>query len=135
MASTGGRASRGPDGRYHDVALHARSSVLLAAAAAGVAAIDAVWLALEDREGQAAEAADAAASGFAAKACVHPSHVAPIRAAFKPSPEELIWAEDVLALAAEQGSGVFIHEGRMIDEPLLRHARVIAGVRAGDGIA
>ncbi|WP_292703211.1 aldolase/citrate lyase family protein, partial [Microbacterium sp. 69-10] len=42
VASIGGTASRFPDGRYRDVARHARASVLVASAAHGKAAIDAV---------------------------------------------------------------------------------------------
>ena len=54
---------------------HARSAVLLAAGAHGKAAIDAVHLDIDDVDGLAAEATDAAASGFAATACIHPSQV------------------------------------------------------------
>jgi citrate lyase subunit beta/citryl-CoA lyase len=132
MASTGGRSSRQPDGSYNDVVLRARSEALLAAAAAGVEAIDAVWLAIEDLDGLAAEAADAATLGFDSKACIHPSHADVIRAAFEPDAGEVAWAEQVLAIAAERGGGVFTHEGKMIDGPLLGHAEAILG-RSGRG--
>ena len=48
VVSLGGRGSRDADGEYLDVARHARSSVLLAAGAAGKAAIDAVYLDIGD---------------------------------------------------------------------------------------
>ena len=63
VASLGGSSSRHPDGRYRDVATHARSHVLLAAGAHGVAAIDTVHLEIGDLEGLRAEAEDAAAIG------------------------------------------------------------------------
>jgi citrate lyase subunit beta / citryl-CoA lyase len=122
MVSLGGRTSRFADGRYRDVARHARSQVLLAAAAHGRAAVDAVHLDIADLDGLAAEARDAAASGFAATACIHPGQVATVRAAYRPSPAETDWARRVLE-AAREAPGVFAFEGRMIDEPVLSQAR------------
>jgi citrate lyase subunit beta/citryl-CoA lyase len=124
VASLGGSSSRHPDGRYRDVAAHARSTVLLAARAHGKAAIDSVFLDIPDAAGLEAEARDAAAVGFAATACIHPGQVATIRAAYAPSAEELAFARDLLA-AAEQERGVFAFRGRMVDEPVLVHARTV----------
>jgi citrate lyase subunit beta/citryl-CoA lyase len=122
IAALGGSSSRGADGRYRDVARVARARVLLAAGAAGKVAYDAVHLDLADDAGLAEEATDAAASGFAGTACIHPRQVPIVRAAFRPTREALDWAERVLA-AAEGVDGVFALDGRMIDEPLLRQAR------------
>lgn len=122
VVSLGGRSSRHPDGRYRDVARHARSQVLLAAGAHGRAAVDAVHLDIADLAGQEAEARDAAASGFAATACIHPSQVPVVRAAFAPSAAEADRARRVLAAAAG-APGVFAFEGRMVDRPVLEQAR------------
>lgn len=124
VASLGGMSSRFPDGRYRDVARTARAQVLLAAGAFGRTAIDAVHLDLDDTDGLAAEAADAAASGFGATACIHPEQVAVIRDAYRPGEATLTWARTVLD-AAQGERGVFRFEGRMIDEPVLRHARAV----------
>lgn len=124
VASLGGSSSRFPDGRYRAVARHARSAVLLAAGAHGKAGIDSVFLAIADPDGLAAEAEDAVASGFAATACIHPSQVAVIRDAYRPSPAELAYAWAILEAATTE-HGVFQYQGRMIDGPLLRHAEAI----------
>lgn len=124
VASIGGTSSRTQDGAYRAVAMHARSAILLAAGAFGKAAVDAVHLDIGDLDGCRAEAEDAAASGFAAKAAIHPSHVAAIRAAFAPSEAEAAWARRLIAESSAHG-GVFRFEGRMVDEPVLRHARAI----------
>jgi citrate lyase subunit beta/citryl-CoA lyase len=124
VVSLGGASSRMPDGTYRDVARQARSAVLLAAGAAGVDAVDAVHIDLDDLEGLAIEAQDAAASGFAATACLHPRQVAVLREAYRPTQEEVAMARDVLS-AAEGASGAFRHEGRMIDEPLIAQARAV----------
>ena len=124
VASLGGTSSRKPNGRYRDVARYARSRVLLAAGARGKAAIDAVHLDIADAKRLAIEAADAAASGFRATACIHPSQVAVIRDAYRPDAKTIAWAHAVLSAAARE-RGVFSYEGRMVDEPVLRHARAV----------
>ena len=124
VASLGGTSSRKDSGRYRDIARHARSRVLLAAGAHGKAAIDAVHLDITDAKGQQREARDAAASGFAATACIHPSQVQTVRDAYRPDAKTLAWARAVLA-AAEGERGVFAFDGRMVDEPVLRHARAV----------
>ena len=96
--------------------------MLLSAGARGKAAIDAVHLDIDDVKRLGIEAADAAASGFRATACIHPSQVAVIRAAYQPDQKTVAWARAVLAAAANE-RGVFSYQGRMVDEPVLRHAR------------
>lgn len=124
VASIGGTLSRAPNGRYRDIARYARSRVLLAAGARGRAAIDAVHLDIADTKRLTIEAADAAASGFAATACIHPAQVPIIRDAYRPDAKDVAWARGVLR-AAETERGVFSFEGRMVDEPVLRHARAL----------
>jgi len=124
VASLGGTSSRFPDGAYRDVVRMARANVLLAAGAAGIPAIDTVHLDIADLDGLRAEAEDAAASGFAATACIHPSHVPVIRAAYAPAEAQVAWARRVLDAAAENG-GVFRLDGAMVDGPVLRHAEAI----------
>ena len=128
VGAIGGRSSRHADGSYRELARFARARVLIAAAAAGKAAIDTVHLDIADLDGLAAEVEDAAASGFAATACIHPSQVALIREGYAPTAEEIAWAERVLA-AAESNPGVFRFEGRMVDSPVLVQARSVLARR------
>ncbi|MCY0904662.1 HpcH/HpaI aldolase/citrate lyase family protein [Arthrobacter sp. H14-L1] len=123
VASLGGASSRKDDGGYRAVAVHARSSVLLAAGAYGKTAIDAVYVDIPDLAGLAAEARDAVASGFGSTACIHPGQVAVIRDAYTPAAEDVASAQELLAAAAASGSGVFAYKGKMIDGPILKHAR------------
>lgn len=131
IASLGGTSSRRPDGSYRDVAREARSQVLLAAAAHGKVAIDTVHLDIADLAGLAVEAEDASASGFGATACIHPSHVEPIRRAYRPTEAQITAATDILRAAHGQ-PGVFQYHAQMVDAPLLRHAEAVlrrAGIR------
>jgi citrate lyase subunit beta/citryl-CoA lyase len=133
IASMRGRTSRFPDGRYRDVALHARSAVLLAASAHGKPAIDAVYVNIPDLDGLAAEAEDAAASGFTLKGCIHPSQVAVVRKAFQADEAQVAWARRVIAAARDAGAGdkgAIKVDGQMIDAPLIRQAEaILASVR------
>ena len=122
LASLGGTSSRKDDGGYRAVALHARSSVLLAAGAFGKEAVDAVYVNIPDLDGLAEEARDAVASGFSSKACIHPSQVAAVRAAYAPSVDEVAAARELLEAARAAGTGVFQFNGKMIDGPILKHA-------------
>ncbi|WP_354180460.1 CoA ester lyase [Arthrobacter sp. UYP6] len=124
MASLGGDSSRGPDGTYRGVAQQARATVLLAAGAFGKGAIDSIYSNIADTPGLEVEARDAVASGFAAKACIHPGQVAAVRAAYAPSEDEVSYAADVIAEAVNHG-GVFSFRGEMIDGPLLKQAQLI----------
>jgi citrate lyase subunit beta/citryl-CoA lyase len=133
IASMRGRTSRFPDGRYRDVAVHARSAVLLAASAFGKPAIDSVYVNISDLDGLAAESEDAAASGFTLKACIHPSQVAVVRTAFQADEAQVAWARRVLATAHGAGArdkGAIRVDGQMIDAPLIRQAEaILASVR------
>ena len=133
IASMRGRSSRLPDGRYRDVALHARSAALLAASAHGRPAIDSVYVNIPDLDGLAAESEDAAASGFTLKGCIHPSQVAVVRQAFQADEAQVAWARRVLAAARDAGArdrGAIKVDGQMIDAPLIRQAEaILASVR------
>jgi citrate lyase subunit beta/citryl-CoA lyase len=134
IASMHGRASRHAGGGYRGVALHARATTLLAASAHGKLAVDAVYTSIPDLDGLAAEAEDAAASGFALKALIHPSHVPVVRRAFRADEKLLSWARRVLeaARAAGQDGGAVKLDGQMIDAPVIRQAEAILA-SAGEG--
>ena len=129
LAACLGGANRRFDGIYDDVYRLARSLCLLAAAAAGVAAIDTIYTDFKDEAGLAAEAAAARRSGFAAKMAIHPAQVAAINQAFTASAEELAWARQVAAaFAANPDAGTIALDGKMIDKPHLTLARRLLGL-------
>lgn len=122
MVSTGGSASRFDDGTYRDIPRFARTQVLLAAAAAGKASIDTIHTDLSPTPQLIAEAQDAVASGWTAKACIHPAQVEVIRDAYTPSDSEVEYASALLTEVKHQ-RGVFQFRGSMVDGPLIAHAR------------
>lgn len=126
VAALGGYSSRHDDGSLRDVTRYARARTLLAARAHQLIALDTVYLHFEDLDGLSREAADAAAMGFSGTACVHPSQVPVVRAAYRPSRERVEWARRVLE-AADGHDGVIRVEGLMVDGPVLAQARQIIG--------
>ncbi|MEV8514671.1 CoA ester lyase [Dactylosporangium sp. NPDC051484] len=132
VASMGGTSSRRADGGYRDVARYARSRSLVAAKACGLLALDAVHMDIADTEGLATECEDAVAVGFDATVAIHPSQVAVIRAAYRPSAERLAWAQRLLAhVGADRGVTTF--EGRMVDGPIFTQAERLIRLAALSG--
>jgi citrate lyase subunit beta/citryl-CoA lyase len=117
------------EGDYDGPYRLARSLCLLAAAAAGVVAIDTIYTDFKDPEGLKAECLAARRSGFAAKMAIHPAQLAPINEAFSVSAEERHWAERVIAaFAANPDAGTLALDGKMIDKPHLTLARRLLGL-------
>ena len=90
----------------------ALQAVVLAGRAAGIAVFDGVFNRLDDQDGFAAECEESRRMGFDGKSLIHPDQVAPCRAAFAPSAEEIARAERLVA-AASGGAERF--EGEMIE--------------------
>jgi citrate lyase subunit beta/citryl-CoA lyase len=110
--------------------VHARSSIVIAAAAAGVDAIDGVWPDVRDLDGLRRDAELARRLGFRGKSLIHPSHVAVVNEVFAPSADELAWARRVVAAAeaAERdGRAAIAVDGRLVDPPIVARARRTLG--------
>ena len=123
-----GIAPRRPDHSYPAAIAAARAAVLVAAAAAGVPALDTPWPDPRDPDGLATEAATAAQDGFSGKLCIHPAQIDIVNAAFTPDEQKLAWACRVLAgFAANPDAGVFALDGKMIDRPHMKLAERIIG--------
>jgi citrate lyase subunit beta/citryl-CoA lyase len=123
-ALVGATATREADGRTWTSPYRlARDLTLLAAAAAGVQAIDTVFVNFRDAEGLRLECEAAARDGFTGKLAIHPGQVEAINAAFTPSAEAVAAAEEIVALFADNpGAGTLSLRGQMIDRPHLKRA-------------
>jgi citrate lyase subunit beta/citryl-CoA lyase len=99
-----------------------RSLTLLAAHAAGVQAIETLYVDFRDDEGLSASCHAARAEGFSGRIAIHPAQVATINAAFTPSAEDIAYARRVIAAFAD-GAGTVGLDGKMLDIPHLKQAR------------
>lgn len=126
LAADLGLAPRLPGGAHPAPIEAARAMVLLAAAKAGVPAIDTPFPDPRDDEGFTRELVRAKADGFTGKLCIHPSQIEAVNAAFTPDATLAAWAMRVMAHAnAHPAQGVFTLDGQMIDRPHLRLAAEI----------
>ena len=109
----------------------ARTLTLLGAAAAQVAAVDAVYTNFRDPDGLREESARALRDGFSGKAAIHPDQVPVINAAFTPSEQDVARAHEVIAaFNAQPHAGAISLHGQMLDRPHYRSAqRVLARVQ------
>jgi citrate lyase subunit beta / citryl-CoA lyase len=127
-----GGNNRTLDGAYDGPYQLARSLCLLAASAAGVAALDTIYTDFRDPDGLKAEAVAAKRSGFVGKMAIHPAQLATINEVFSTSAEEHQWAEAVIAaFAANPDAGTLALDGKMIDKPHLMLARRLLGLPPG----
>jgi citrate lyase beta subunit len=111
----------------------AQDALLVAARAAGIAAIDGPYLGIRDDDGFRAQVAHARALGFDGKWAIHPAQLGALREAFTPTDDEVQDAEATLAAlerAAAEGAGAVAAGDRMLDEALASSARRVLA-RAG----
>lgn len=106
----------------------ARATVLTAARAAGIDAIDAPYPAYEDPEGYRRSATRASLLGFDGKWAIHPGQVGIANEVFSPSAEEIAAARDSIEVyrgAEAEGVGAIGRDGRLVDAAHMRHAENI----------
>jgi citrate lyase subunit beta/citryl-CoA lyase len=131
----GSETARDAEGRLTDPYRLARTLTLAGAAAAGVPAIDTVFVNFRDDEGLAAEAAAAHRDGFAGKLAIHPNQVPIINRVFTPAPEAIARARTIIAAFRDAPeSGVVSLDGEMLDRPHLRRAELILARAKASGL-
>lgn len=123
--------------------LYFRSRLVLASRCAGRAApVDGVTVVINDEATLQADTARARRLGFGGKLCIHPRQVSVVNSGFQPNPEDVAWAQRVVALGAES-EGVAVIDERMVDRPVVEQARrvlarheamkdMVEGERAGE---
>jgi len=107
-----------------------KAMIAMAAHAAGVEAIDTVWVKLNDMGGLAHSLETSKALGFTGMLVVHPKQLDMVNSCYTPTAKEIGWAEDVLkrAEAAEMvGRGVDFDPkaAKFIGPPFVLRARKI----------
>ena len=109
----------------------ARSLCLVAAAAAGVPAIETIHGDFKDEAGLRKRAAAVRRAGYRGMLAIHPAQIDVINEAFTPSPQELASAQEIVDLfAANPGVGTIGHKGAMLDRPHLDRAQAVLALVA-----
>lgn len=108
--------------------LYARSQLLNAARAAGIAALDTVFSDVEDVEGFTNEVMLIKQLGFDGKSVINPRQVPIVHQVYMPTEKEIEHATAVIKAstdAEERGLGVVSLNGKMIDKPIVERAQRI----------
>jgi citrate lyase subunit beta/citryl-CoA lyase len=123
-AALGASTNLGPDGEWASTYKLVRSLCLMAAHAAGVPAIETLYVDYKNDEGLRASCRAARAEGFTGRIAIHPAQVAGINESFSPSVEEVAFAQRVVAaFEAAAGVGTVGLDGKMLDIPHLKAAK------------
>lgn len=122
-SAMGASTNLGPDGKWAFTYQLARSLTLMAAHAAGVPAVETLYVDFRDDEGLRASCRAARAEGWSGRIAIHPAQVPGINESFSPSEEEVAFARKVVAaFAAAPNAGTIGIDGKMYDIPHLKAA-------------
>jgi len=103
-----------------------RLGVRFAAAEAGIPSYDGAFTDVRNPDNFRLDAHEARDLGFAGKSCIHPSQIAIANEVFAPTSAEIARASSLLSAAEaanQNGIGAFLHEGKMVDIPIIRYAQ------------
>lgn len=106
--------------------IHARSSMVVAAASAHINVIDGVFPDLDDDDGFLDDAHQSRRLGFDGKSLFHPKQIKHINAIFSPSEDEIEYARKVVTAfdeATARGDGAVAVGGQLVDLPIVLRAQ------------
>ncbi|MBC7342487.1 MAG: CoA ester lyase [Clostridia bacterium] len=106
---------------------HFRWEIILACRAAGVAAWDTVFAVVDDADSFRSDCIRSAEMGFNGRSVIHPAQIGIVHEAYKPRPEQVEWARQVVESVGQAGSGagVGVVSGQMVDRPIILQAMQI----------
>jgi citrate lyase subunit beta/citryl-CoA lyase len=115
-----------------DAYAYVRSRITIASRVAGIGApVDSVCLSINDEPVIAADAARGRHFGCCGKLCIHPNQVRVANQIFRPTDEEIEWAQSVLRERdARPADAVFSHRGALVDRPVIERAAQIVSLAA-----
>jgi (S)-citramalyl-CoA lyase len=100
--------------------LHARSTLVHAAAGAEIDLIDVPYLDLDDLEGLEREAALCAELGMTGKGAIHPKQLPIIERNFSPTTGQIERARHIVDAFEHAQTGLLVVDGKLIEKPVLR---------------
>ncbi|GKW40326.1 citrate (pro-3S)-lyase subunit beta [Pectobacterium parvum] len=116
---------------------YARCAVLHAARAAGIDAFDVVYSNVNDDAGFLKEVDLIRRLGFNGKSLINPRQIELLHNAYAPTQDEVDYSHLVIKAAEEgerAGLGVISLNGKMIDGPIIDHARSVLGRAQASGV-
>lgn len=115
----------------------ARETIVVAARAAGIDALDTVFSNLNDMEAFRAEVEYIRTLGFDGKSIINPRQIEVVNEVFAPKEKDIAKARTILAAIKEaeaRGSGVVSVNGKMVDRPVVLRAQRTIDLAIASGI-
>ncbi|HHH4901946.1 TPA: citrate (pro-3S)-lyase subunit beta [Streptococcus pyogenes] len=128
------KTRRYPDGQE---LFFARSMILHAARAAGIAAIDTVYSDVNNTEGFQNEVRMTKQLGFDGKSVINPRQIPLVNEIYTPTKKEIDHAKQVIWAIREaesKGSGVISLNGKMVDKPIVERAERVIALATAAGV-
>lgn len=128
------KTRRYPDGQE---LFFARSMILHAARAAGIAAIDTVYSDVNNTEGFQNEVRMIKQLGFDGKSVINPHQIPLVNEIYTPTEKEIDHAKQVIWAIREaesKGSGVISLNGKMVDKPIVERAERVIALATAAGV-
>lgn len=128
------KTQRTPDGEELRLA---RETIVVAARAAGIDALDTVYSNLNDMETFRKEVEFIHTLGFDGKSIINPRQIEVVNEVFAPTPKAIEKARTILAAIKEaerKGSGVIAVNGKMVDKPVVIRAQRTIDLAIASGI-
>lgn len=128
------KTQRTPDG---DELRLARETIVVAARAAGIDALDTVYSNLNDMETFRKEVEFIHRLGFDGKSIINPRQIEVVNEVFAPSQKAIEKAQTIIAAikeAEKKGSGVIAVNGKMVDRPVVIRAQRTIDLAKASGI-
>lgn len=128
------KTRRYPDGQE---LFFARSMILHAARAAGIAAIDTVYSDVNNTEGFQNEVRMIKQLGFDGKSVINPRQIPLVNEIYTPTKKEIDHAKQVIRAIREaesKGSGVISLNGKMVDKPIVERAERVIALATAAGV-
>ena len=105
---------------------YSRYKVPVAAAAAGVYAIDGIWQDIKDASGLKKDCEIGKSLGYVGKSVIYPDQIKIVHKIFHPNKTEIAWAKkvcDIYKKSSKKGKGATVIDGKMIDEVHYKRAK------------
>jgi len=128
------KTQRSPEGNE---LLLARQTIVVAARAAGIDALDTVYSNLNDMEAFRKEVELIKGLGFDGKSIINPRQIEIVNEVFAPKPKEIEKARTIIAAireAEQRGTGVVAVNGKMVDRPVVIRAERTINLAIASGI-
>jgi len=109
-------------------AKYSRYKIPIAAAAAGVYAIDGIWQDIKDTSGLKKDCEMGKSLGYVGKSVIYPDQIKIVHKIFHPNKTEITWAKKVCNIykkSSKKGKGATVVDGKMIDEVHYKRAKAL----------